>query len=88
MLTRAPKGKSARQHGIQQHSECPHINALAVILVLFSQLWSHVRRRSAEYLEFLVGHNGRKAKVNDLDHVGLVLNEDVVQLDVPVTHIV
>lgn len=53
--------------------------------MLADQLWSHVRWGSTEDLLLLaILAESCKSEVNDLDHVGLVLDENVVELHVSV----
>jgi hypothetical protein len=49
------------------------------------QLWGHVRRCSTENLQLLrIGAKCRKTKVNDLDHVGFILYQNIVKLHITV----
>lgn len=53
--------------------------------MLANQLRSHIRWRSTENLLLLpILAESSKPEVNDLDHVGLVLDEYVVKFDVSV----
>ena len=46
--------EAATQQSIQENAECPYVCWRSGILNLTHDFWSHVRWRSAEYLDLLV----------------------------------
>ena len=81
----APEWEGAGEHDVEEDAQGPHVDGLAVVLVLADDLRAHVAGRAAEDLQALVrGHHHREAEVDQLHHAGALLDEDVVELDVTV----
>lgn len=77
--------EDAGEKSIQEYSQSPHVDLATVVFMLSNQLRSHVTWRSAEDLEFLgVGAESSKTEVNDLDHISLFFDQNVVKFDVSV----
>ena len=75
--------ESACKHGIEKHSESPHINLPTIVLGLPDQLRSHITRRATEDLLLLtVLAKGGKSEINDLYHMSLFFDKYIVQLDI------
>ena len=81
LLRDAPERECSRQQYVEEHSECPHIYRLAVILMLTHDLRAHVARRPTEDLEALVvGDHDREAEIDELHHSGPLLLTETIRL--------
>ena len=81
----SPKGKSSGEKGIEQDTQCPHVNLATIVLTLPHKFWSHVRWSSTKDFEFLIiCAKSSKSEINDFDHKSLILDQDIIQLYISV----
>jgi hypothetical protein len=82
------KWEPAAKEGIEKNTECPDINWRSSILNFTNDLWCHIRWSTAENLDFLLMRNtGGKTKINELDPRSGFIEQNVLKLDIPVSHV-
>jgi len=82
------EGELAAQQREQEHAQRPDISRWARVLDLSHDFGSHIRGCTAEKLNLLFMRDaGRETKVNQLDSLLRLIEQDVFQLDVSVSYI-
>ena len=89
VLIRGPaEWKLAAKHGVEEDAGGPDIGRRPNVLLLHDDLGAHVRRCPTEHLQFdIAGGTAAKAKIDELNAILLRLDNDILQLDVPMRHI-
>ena len=80
--------ENSSQHDIEKNSEGPHVYWFTVVIALPDDLRTHVGRCPTEHFEFLQRTNyDTEAEVDELDLPAALLNQNVVQFDIPMDHV-
>eukprot|EP00356_Strombidium_inclinatum_P004515 CAMPEP_0170487398 /NCGR_PEP_ID=MMETSP0208-20121228/6218_2 /TAXON_ID=197538 /ORGANISM="Strombidium inclinatum, Strain S3" /LENGTH=253 /DNA_ID=CAMNT_0010761661 /DNA_START=337 /DNA_END=1098 /DNA_ORIENTATION=- len=81
-----PERECASEESIEKNSKSPHVYLAAVVLVLSHELWGHVRWSSTENFVLLtIAAEGGESEINNFYHVRCVLDQDIIELDIPVS---
>ena len=81
------KRKATVEHRVKQYACGPDVSGRPRVLPPLHDLGRHVRRRPAKHLELGVGvRAAAETEINKLDLL-LLVDDNVLQLDVPVGHI-
>ena len=82
----SPKWEATAKESKEENSTCPNVSWRSAKLLFSHYLWSHVRRRSTEYLYlFIIGNTGTESKIDDFD-VPLCIKHHIFKLDVSVAN--
>jgi len=84
------EGESPGEHDIQEYTKGPHIHGFAIVILPPDNLRTHVARRPAKNLKAgsRSSYHYTKAEVNELYHLCVVFNQNVVQFNVTMHDIV
>jgi len=74
----------AGEHDEEEHAQGPHVHRFSFVVAASHDLWTHVAGSAAKNVQTtLVGTDHHtEAEVDQFDHVGLVFDEHIVELDV------
>jgi len=87
LLADAPEGEGAREHHVEENADGPHVDWLAVVILLAHDLRRHVRWSATKDLQLLGGNDHREPKVNNLDLPTALFYQNIVELNVPMYYI-
>ena len=84
----ASEGELTAEKGVQEDAKGPDISRRTGVLDLANDLRSHIGWSSTEYLDLPIMRNASgESKINQLDSLFCLVQQYVLQLDVPMRHI-